>query len=53
MVRADLHAERGDVSALKGLRIGADRGPDAALGHILIASGLDAKRDRGLLYGAA
>ena len=46
VVRADLRAERGDVTALKGLRIGADHEPDAALKQLLIASGLDAERDK-------
>ena len=46
VVHADLRAEHGDMNALKGLRIGADLGPDAALTQLLIASGLDAERDR-------
>jgi ABC-type nitrate/sulfonate/bicarbonate transport system substrate-binding protein len=46
VVRAGLCAERGDMNALKGLLIGADQGPDAALKQLLIASGLDAERDK-------
>jgi NitT/TauT family transport system substrate-binding protein len=46
VVRAELRAERGDMNALKGLRIGGDHGPDAALKQLLIASGLDAERDK-------
>ena len=46
VVRADLRAERGDMNALKGLRIGATHGPDAALKQLLIAAGLDAERDK-------
>jgi NitT/TauT family transport system substrate-binding protein len=46
VVRADLRAERGDMNALNGLRIGADHGPDAALKQLLIASGLDVERDK-------
>jgi ABC-type nitrate/sulfonate/bicarbonate transport system substrate-binding protein len=46
VVRANLRIERGDMNALKGLRIGADHGPDAALKQLLIASGLDAERDK-------
>jgi NitT/TauT family transport system substrate-binding protein len=46
VVRADLRAERGDMNALKGLRIGADQGPDVALKQLLIAAGLDAERDK-------
>ena len=46
VVRADVRAERGDMNALKELRIGADQGPDAALKQLLIAAGLDAERDK-------
>ena len=46
VVRADFRAERGDMNALRGLRIGADQGPDLALKQLLIASGLDAERDK-------
>lgn len=46
VVRADLRAGRGEMNALKGLRIGGDHGPDAALKQLLIAAGLDAERDR-------
>jgi ABC-type nitrate/sulfonate/bicarbonate transport system substrate-binding protein len=46
VVRADVRAERGDMNALKRLRIGADQGPDAALKELLIAAGLDADRDK-------
>jgi NitT/TauT family transport system substrate-binding protein len=46
VVRADLGAERGDMNALKGLRIGADQGPDAALKQLLIAAGLDAEHNK-------
>ena len=45
VVRADLHTERGDMNALRGLRIGADQGPDMALKQLLIAAGLDAERN--------
>src|SRR5678816_4162412 len=46
VVRADFPAERGDMNALRGLRIGADQGPDVALKQLLIASGLEAERDK-------
>jgi hypothetical protein len=46
VVGANLRAERGDMNALKGLRIGADDEPDAALKQLLLASGLDAERDK-------
>jgi ABC-type nitrate/sulfonate/bicarbonate transport system substrate-binding protein len=45
VVRADLPGSRGDVQALKGLRIGAAPGPDAALRYLLAVSGLDPQRD--------
>ena len=46
VVRADLRTERGDMNALRGLRIGADQGPDMALKQLLIAAGLDAEGDK-------
>lgn len=46
VVRADLPAERGDMNALKGLRIGGGHEPDAALKQLLIAAGLDAEREK-------
>jgi ABC-type nitrate/sulfonate/bicarbonate transport system substrate-binding protein len=46
VVRADLRAERGDMSALKGLRIGADQGPDVALKQMLITARLDVEPDK-------
>ena len=46
VVRADFRAERGDMNALRGLRIGADQGPDVALKQLLIAAGFDAERDK-------
>ena len=46
VVRGDFRAERGDMNALRGLRIGADQGPDVALKQLLIASGLEAEHDK-------
>jgi ABC-type nitrate/sulfonate/bicarbonate transport system substrate-binding protein len=46
VLRADLPAKRGDVQAIKGLRIGAAPGPDAALQRLLVESGIDVERDR-------
>ena len=46
VLRADRSAPRGDVQAIKGLRIGAAPGPDAALRRMLVESGIDAERDR-------
>src|SRR5439155_10997095 len=43
--RVDLHTQRGDVQAVKGLRIGAAPGPDAGLIRLLIEAGIDPERD--------
>ncbi len=45
VVRADLPANRGDINALKGLRLAAAPGPRLALQQLLIAGGLDPERD--------
>ncbi|HEV8641347.1 MAG TPA: ABC transporter substrate-binding protein [Methylomirabilota bacterium] len=45
VLRADVPATRGDVRAVKGLRIGAAPGPDAALGRLLAEAGVDPERD--------
>ncbi len=45
VLRADLGAQRGDVQAVKGLRIGAAPGPDAALRRLLAVAGIDPQRD--------
>src|SRR5207249_3975397 len=44
VLRADLPARRGDVSAVKGLRIGAAPGPDRALLQLLHEVGVDPAR---------
>jgi len=44
-VRADLPARRGDIGAVKGLRLGAAPGPDRALLRLLAEAGLDPARD--------
>lgn len=41
VVRSDLAAQRGDLSCLRGLRIGAAPGPDACLRVLLEDAGLD------------
>jgi len=46
VLRADLGARRGDVQAVKGLRIGAAPGPDAGLRRMLVEAGIDLDRDR-------
>ena len=45
VLRADLPARRGDVTAVKGLRIGAAPGPDRALLQLLREVGVDPARD--------
>lgn len=45
VVRSDLPARRGDVRAVKGLRLAAAEGPDLALRQMLFEVGLDPDRD--------
>jgi NitT/TauT family transport system substrate-binding protein len=45
VVRTDLTAERGEVSAVKGLRLTAAQGPDLALRRMLIDAKIDPDRD--------
>jgi NitT/TauT family transport system substrate-binding protein len=45
VVRADLTAKRGDLSAIKGLRLTAAEGPDLALRQMLIGAKIDPDRD--------
>ncbi|HET9488591.1 MAG TPA: ABC transporter substrate-binding protein [Methylomirabilota bacterium] len=45
VLRADLPVRRGDVGAVKGLRIGAAPGPEAALVRLLAEAGVDPARD--------
>src|SRR5262245_45957770 len=45
VLRADIPARRGDVSAVRGLRIGAAPGPDRAFARLLHESGVDSVRD--------
>jgi NitT/TauT family transport system substrate-binding protein len=49
VVRADLEARRGDLSALKGLRLTAAQGPDLALRQMLIDANINPDRDLRLL----
>jgi ABC-type nitrate/sulfonate/bicarbonate transport system substrate-binding protein len=44
-VRADLPAKRGDINAVKGLRITAAEGPDLALKRLLRGAGIEPGRD--------
>jgi NitT/TauT family transport system substrate-binding protein len=56
ILRSDLGAKPGDVEAVKGLRIGAAPGPEAALRRLLIEAGIDFERDQvqlGPVPGAA
>ncbi|MBI4527507.1 MAG: ABC transporter substrate-binding protein [Deltaproteobacteria bacterium] len=45
VLRADLPAKRGDLQAVKGLRLTAAEGPDLALRQLLIPAGIDPDRD--------
>jgi NitT/TauT family transport system substrate-binding protein len=45
VVRADLAAKRGDIGAVRGLRLTAAEGPDLALKQMLIGAGIDPGRD--------
>lgn len=45
VVRADLPARRGDIGAVRGLRLGAAPGPDRALLRLLTEVGIDPTRD--------
>lgn len=45
VLRSDLGVQPGDVAAVKGLRIGAAPGPDAALRRLLLEAGVDPERD--------
>jgi ABC-type nitrate/sulfonate/bicarbonate transport system substrate-binding protein len=45
VLRADLGARRGDVTAVKGLRIAAAAGPDRAFRRLLDETGVDPARD--------
>ena len=56
ILKSNLGAKPGDVNAVKGLRIGAAPGPEAALRRLLIEAGIDLERDRvqlGPVPGAA
>jgi NitT/TauT family transport system substrate-binding protein len=45
VLRADLGAQRGDIGAVKGLRIGAAPGVDYGLKRLLLEAGIDPARD--------
>lgn len=46
VLRSDLKAKRGDISAVKGLHIGAAPGVDFGLKRLLAEAGVDIERDR-------
>lgn len=46
VLRTDLGAKRGEIEAVKGLRIGAAPGPDQGLLRLLVAAGIDMDRDK-------
>lgn len=52
VLHPDLHAPRGDLHALRGLRIAAARGPDFALRGTLREAGIDSEVDVCALPGA-
>jgi len=45
VLRSDLQAKRGEISAVKGLRIGAAPGPDLGLHRLLVDAGIDPKKN--------
>lgn len=45
VIRADIPAKRGNINAVKGLRLTAADGPDLALKQLLIAAKIDPERD--------
>ena len=45
VLRSSLNVQPGDVAAVRGLRIGAAPGPDAALRRLLAEAGIDPERD--------
>lgn len=45
ILRSDIGAKRGDLSVLKGLRIGANTGPADGLKRMLIEAGLNPEKD--------
>lgn len=45
VVRADLAAKRGDINAVKGLKLTAAEGPDLALKQMLLGAGIEPARD--------
>lgn len=49
VVRADLECKRGDLYAVKGLRLTAAQGPDLALKQMLCGAGIDPARDLQLI----
>ena len=49
VVRADLSAKRGDLRALKGLRLTAAEGPDLALKQMLIGAQINPDRDLAII----
>lgn len=45
VIRADLATERGDIGAVRGLRIGAAPGPVDGLRRLLVSAGIDPDRE--------
>ena len=44
-IRSDLHPKRGDLSIVKGLRIGAAPGVNLSLQRMLVAAGIDPEKN--------
>ena len=45
VIRSDLHPKRGDLSVVKGLRIGAAPGVNLSLQRMLVAAGIDPEKN--------
>jgi len=45
VLRTDLHAQRGDLNAVRGLRIGAAPGVDIGLRRMLVEAGIDPEQE--------
>ena len=46
VIRSDLHPKRGDLSVVKGLRIGAAPGVNLSLQRLLVEAGIDPGKDK-------
>ena len=53
VVRSDLHPHRGDLTIVKGLRIGAAPGVDLSLRRMLISAGIDPEQNQVQIMGTS